>query len=64
MNPNLVIAMSLGVVVVILLAGLVTLFREGPEARNLSNRLMRYRVLAQAVAVVILLLALYIKTQG
>ncbi len=59
MNPNVVIAISLGVVVVILLAGLATLFREGPEARNLSNRLMRYRVLAQAAAILIILGMLY-----
>ena len=59
MNPNFVIAISLGVVALILVAGLVTLFREGPEARNLSNRLMRYRVLAQAAAILIILGLLY-----
>jgi hypothetical protein len=57
MDTLLIIA--LGVVLVILLAGLVTLFREGPAARNLSNRLMRYRVLAQFVAILIIMAILF-----
>jgi hypothetical protein len=57
MNTLLVIALA--VVVLILLAGLVTLFRPGPSARNLSNKLMRYRVLAQFVAILIILAILY-----
>jgi hypothetical protein len=52
---DILLMIALGVVLVILLAGLVTLFREGPEARNLSNRLMRYRVLAQFVAILIIM---------
>ena len=57
MNTLLIIALA--VVVLILLAGLVTLFRPGPQARNLSNKLMRYRVLAQFVAILIILAILY-----
>jgi hypothetical protein len=61
---NIVIILALLVVAGTLVAGLVVMARGGDVAGKWSNRLMRYRVLAQAVAVVILLLALYIKTQG
>ena len=59
MSGDTLIAIALGVVVIILVAGIVTLFREGNEARNWSNRLMRYRVLAQFAAILIIIGVLY-----
>ncbi len=53
------VAVAVGVVAVVLCLGLYTLFRGGAVAATWSNKLMRIRVLAQAVAIVIILLVLY-----
>ena len=42
--------------------GLYSLFRGGAYARSNSNRLMRLRVIVQAVAVVLLMAGLWWKT--
>ena len=51
MGGDILIVLALGVVTCILLAGLYTMFRGGNVSANWSNRLMRYRVLAQFVAI-------------
>jgi len=52
-----------GVAVAIVLRGpclgLYTLWRGGDTARTWSNKLMRIRVLAQAIAIVIIMAVLY-----
>ena len=55
----IVIGIALAAVVLILAAGLSTLFIGGDVQRRWSNRLMRYRVLAQAVAILVVLAVLY-----
>ena len=50
---------GMAAVTVILLLGLATLFVPGQKARNWSNRLMRYRVLAQFVTILIAMAVLY-----
>ena len=59
MTGNFLIGIALAVVAVILLAGLYTLWTGGEVSRNWSNRLMRMRVVAQLVAVLIILAVLY-----
>jgi hypoxia induced protein len=54
---------ALIVVVGILMGGLVVTAIGGDVASKWSNRLMRYRVLAQAVAIGIALLVIYASTQ-
>jgi hypothetical protein len=54
---NWMIPIALGVVFVVLIIGLVALFRGGDFGRSWSNRMMRLRVLAQFVAVLVLLAA-------
>ena len=56
---KLLIAIAVGVVFVVLCLGLYTLWRGGAVAASWSNKLMRIRVLAQAIAIVIILLVLY-----
>jgi hypothetical protein len=56
---KIVVAVALGVVALILLAGLYTLWMGGETSKNWSNRLMRLRVLAQFVAVLIIMAVLY-----
>lgn len=60
---NILIVVALGVVLVILLGGLFTMSLGGQISKDWSNRLMRYRVLAQAVAILIVLAVLYFSSQ-
>jgi hypothetical protein len=48
------------VVAAILVAGLYSLFRGGDFARTHSNRLMRLRLIAQFVAIVVIMAVLYL----
>ena len=53
------VAIAIGVVFVVLLLGLYTLFKGGAVAASWSNKLMRIRVLAQLIAILIILAVLY-----
>ncbi len=59
---NVVTILAVGVVAVILFMGLWNMFKGGDQ--NRSQMLMRARVIAQAVALVILLGALYFFGRG
>lgn len=59
MNGKILVAIALGMVVTILLAGLYTLWKGGDTAVSWSNRLMRLRVLAQFIAIVVIMAVLY-----
>jgi tryptophan-rich sensory protein len=63
MTGKIIVALALAVVALILVAGLVTMWIGGETSNKWSNRLMRYRVLAQAVAIGIVLLVLYFTSQ-
>ncbi|HTK80226.1 MAG TPA: twin transmembrane helix small protein [Rhizomicrobium sp.] len=56
---SILVIVALGVVLAILLAGLFVMAMGGQIAKHWSNRLMRYRVLAQAVAILIVIVVLY-----
>lgn len=60
---QIVIVIALGVVLAILLAGLFAMALGGDVAKQWSNRLMRYRVLAQAIAILIVLAVVYFSTK-
>lgn len=51
---------ALLIVLVILIAGLLAMGRQGKEAARLSNKLMRWRIAAQfaAIALIVILIAL------
>lgn len=53
------VAVAVGIVFIVLCLGLYTLFKGGETSRTWSNKLMRIRVLAQAVAIVIIMAVLY-----
>lgn len=59
MSGLIFVGIGMAVVVVILILGLSTLFVEGAKARSWSNRLMRMRVLAQFVTILIMLAVFY-----
>ena len=56
---DILFLVAIAAVTVTLAFGLKTLFTEGPEARSRSNKLMRLRVVLQATAVAILVLAVW-----
>jgi nitrogen fixation-related uncharacterized protein len=53
------IPLSLGAVLVALAVGIYALFRGGDFGRSYSNRLMRLRVLLQAIAILVLVAAAF-----
>jgi hypothetical protein len=57
---KILVGVAVGLVFVVLCLGLYTLWRGGDTARSWSNKLMRIRVLAQAIAIVIIMAVLYI----
>jgi high-affinity Fe2+/Pb2+ permease len=59
---DILILLAILAVAVVLGFGLYSLFRGGDYARSNSNRLMRLRVIVQAVAVVLLMAGLWWKT--
>jgi heme/copper-type cytochrome/quinol oxidase subunit 2 len=56
---KILVAVAVGIVFVVLLLGLYTLWKGGATSASWSNKLMRIRVLAQAVAIVIIMAVLY-----
>ena len=60
---QIIVAVALVAVALILIAGVSTMFIGGEFAKKWSNRLMRYRVLAQFIAIVIIMAVLYFSTQ-
>lgn len=60
MSGKIVVAIALACVVLILFAGISTLWIGGETGRKWSNRLMRYRVLAQFIAILIIMTVLYL----
>jgi hypoxia induced protein len=58
MTPiDYLVPIAVGIVFVILLLGLWNMMRGGPA--NTSQRLMRMRVVAQFLAIIVILLAVY-----
>ncbi len=59
MSGKIVVTIAIIAVGLILLAGLYTLWAGGDVSRTWSNRLMRMRVLAQFVAIIIIMTVLF-----
>ena len=57
--PEYLVTIAVGAVAAVLLLGLVNMMRGG--APNLSQKLMRWRVGLQFVAVLVILAALYLR---
>jgi len=60
---SFLIPVALAAVVVVLALGIYTLFRGGDFGRSYSNKLMRLRVVAQAIAVAVLVGAFWWRTR-
>jgi uncharacterized protein YacL len=61
---NIAIFAAMGLVFAVLVAGIVNLALNSDKARSRSNQLMRLRVVAQFIAVVLLMLGFWLKTRN
>ncbi|MFO1247138.1 MAG: twin transmembrane helix small protein [Alphaproteobacteria bacterium] len=59
MTGKVLVGVAVGLVFLVLCAGLYTLWKGGDTSRTWSNKLMRIRVLAQFVAILIIMAVLY-----
>jgi hypothetical protein len=59
LSGSILVAIAIGAVFVILCLGLYTLWKGGDVAATYSNKLMRIRVLAQFIAIIIIMAVLY-----
>ncbi len=59
MIGKIAVAIAVLIVAGILVAGLYTLFKGGDVSRSWSNRIMRLRVLAQFIAIIVIMTVLY-----
>lgn len=58
---NVILIVSALIVLGILMWGVITMGRGGEYNKSKSNIIMRYRIVFQAIAIIIFLLILYIK---
>ena len=63
MTGKIIVGIAVFAVAVVLCLGLYTLWVGGTTAKTWSNKLMRIRVLAQFIAVVIIMAVLYFSQQ-
>ena len=56
---KVIVAIAIGIVFMVLCLGLWTLWKGGAVSASWSNKLMRIRVLAQFIAILIILAVLY-----
>jgi len=59
---DVLVPVAIGAVAVVLLLGLRNMLKSGSS--DLSQKLMRWRVVLQAVAVVIIMVAIYFRQTG
>lgn len=58
---DILLYVAMGIVFLILIAGIYTLFRGGEFGRTWSNRLMRARVLVQFIAVLVIVAIFWLR---
>ncbi len=63
MLGKILILVALAVVAIVLLAGIVVMAIGGQTSSRWSNVLMRYRIVAQAAALLIIALVAYLASQ-
>ncbi len=61
---NILLIIGLAVVLIVLIFGIVNLGITSDKARSRSNKLMRLRVIAQFIVVILLMVLFYIKSKA
>ena len=56
---KILVGVAVAIVFIVLCLGLYTLWKGGDTARTWSNKLMRIRVLAQFIAIIIIMAVLF-----
>jgi hypothetical protein len=64
MSGQIIVGIATLLVAGVLVVGLYSLFRGGDFAKTYSNKLMRLRILAQFIAIVIIMAVLYLNGRG
>lgn len=59
LTGKILVGIATAAVAMVLIIGLYSLYRGGDFARTYSNRLMRLRVLLQAIAILVIMLVLF-----
>ena len=54
---------AMAATVVVLIMGLLTMFKEGHEAYERSNKMMRLRIISQALAILFFTLLIFLKAK-
>jgi len=60
----IIAAIACGVVAIILARGISTFGKEGVENAKRANKFMRWRIIAQFIAVALILLFVYVRRQS
>lgn len=61
---KIIVAIATGLVALVLIAGLYSLYRGGDFARSYSNKIMRLRIIAQFAAIIIIMAVLFFWGRG
>jgi hypothetical protein len=61
---KVIVALAIGVVFVILCLGIYTMWKGGETAATWSNKLMRLRVVAQFITIIIVILVVWATQRG
>ena len=61
---DVALAVVLGLVLLVLLAGIIVMAKGGETAKKYSNKLMRYRVIARFAAVILIIVILFLRGSG
>lgn len=61
---GILLAIALGLTLIVLFAGVITMGRGGEVARKYGNKLMRWRLILQGIAVVLFVLAMLARQAG
>ncbi|MFM9863266.1 MAG: twin transmembrane helix small protein [Micropepsaceae bacterium] len=64
LTGKILVLVATGAVALVLIGGLYSLYRGGDFSRSYSNKLMRLRIVAQFVAIVVIMSVLYFWGRG
>jgi hypothetical protein len=64
LEGKILVGVATAIVAVVLIVGLYSLYRGGDFARSYSNKIMRLRIVAQFVAIVVIMIVLYVWGRG
>lgn len=64
LEGKIIVGIATAIVAIVLIVGLYSLYRGGDFARSYSNKIMRLRIVAQFIAIVIIMAVLYFWGRG